>query len=73
MDDGPIIIQAAVPVLPGDDAASLAKRVLAEEHVIYPHAVRLIAEGRVRVVGRHVRIDASVAAPAAVINPPVGD
>ncbi|RME65407.1 MAG: phosphoribosylglycinamide formyltransferase, partial [Alphaproteobacteria bacterium] len=68
-DDGPIIIQAAVPVLPGDDVKSLAARVLAEEHVIYPHAVRLIAEGRVRVIGRHVRIEAPGPAPAPVVNP----
>jgi phosphoribosylglycinamide formyltransferase-1 len=51
VDAGPIIIQAKVPVLPGDDAASLEARVLAEEHRIYPEAVRLIADGRVRVRG----------------------
>lgn len=51
MDDGPIIVQAAVPVLPGDDAHSLADRVLGAEHRIYPLALRLIAEGRVSVDG----------------------
>ena len=46
LDGGPIIIQARVPVLPGDDAARLAARVLEKEHIIYPLAVRWIAEGR---------------------------
>jgi phosphoribosylglycinamide formyltransferase-1 len=47
LDHGPIIIQAAVPVLPGDDEDALAKRVLAEEHRIYPQAVRWLCEDRV--------------------------
>jgi phosphoribosylglycinamide formyltransferase-1 len=46
VDAGPIIIQAEVPILPGDDADKLAARVLTEEHRIYPEAVRMIAEGR---------------------------
>jgi phosphoribosylglycinamide formyltransferase-1 len=49
MDSGPIIAQEAVPVLPGDDEATLAARVLAAEHRIYPLALRLLAEGRVSV------------------------
>ena len=49
VDDGPIIVQRKVPVLPGDDEATLAARVLAAEHEAYPLALRLIAEGRVRV------------------------
>jgi phosphoribosylglycinamide formyltransferase-1 len=49
VDDGPIIVQRKVPVLPGDDAATLAARVLAAEHRAYPLALRLIAEGRTRV------------------------
>jgi phosphoribosylglycinamide formyltransferase-1 len=56
LDHGPIIIQAVVPVLPADDADALAARVLAQEHVIYPRAVRWIAEGRVHVDGGRVRI-----------------
>lgn len=48
VDAGPIIVQAAVPVLPGDDEDTLAARVLAQEHRIYPQALRWIAEGRVR-------------------------
>lgn len=46
MDSGPIVAQAAVPVVPGDTAEALADRILAAEHVLYPHAVRLICEGR---------------------------
>lgn len=46
LDHGPIIIQAAVPVLPGDDAGVLAARVLEQEHVIYPMAIRWFLDGR---------------------------
>ena len=46
LDSGPIILQAEVPVLPGDDEATLAARVLKEEHRLYPAALRLVAEGR---------------------------
>jgi phosphoribosylglycinamide formyltransferase-1 len=45
-DEGPILAQAAVPVLPGDDEASLAARVLAQEHIIYPLALRMVAAGK---------------------------
>jgi len=70
MDDGPIIVQAAVPVLPGDDAERLAARVLQAEHEAYPLALRLIAEGRVRVVEERVEI-AGVAdtPPSGILNP----
>jgi phosphoribosylglycinamide formyltransferase 1 len=47
VDDGPILAQAAVPVLPGDTAEELAQRVLAQEHVLYPLALRLFASGEV--------------------------
>lgn len=47
LDHGPVIVQAAVPVLPGDDEAALGQRVLAVEHQIYPQALRWLAEGRV--------------------------
>jgi phosphoribosylglycinamide formyltransferase-1 len=56
MDAGPVILQRRVPVLPGDTAESLAARVLAQEHIAYPEAVRLIAEGRVRVHNERVEI-----------------
>lgn len=72
MDDGPIIAQAAVPVLDGDDADALAHRVLAQEHAIYPLAVRLIAEGRARVEGERVRIDGDSQNPAAALVSPAG-
>jgi phosphoribosylglycinamide formyltransferase 1 len=49
-------VQAAVPVLPDDDPARLEARVLAAEHRAYPLAVRLIAEGRIRVEGERVRV-----------------
>jgi phosphoribosylglycinamide formyltransferase-1 len=70
MDEGPIIVQSAVPVLAGDDAAKLAERVLAEEHKAYPRALRLIAEGRVRVTDEQVEINGAAGpAPAALGNP----
>ncbi|MBT5497184.1 MAG: phosphoribosylglycinamide formyltransferase [Alphaproteobacteria bacterium] len=70
MDEGPIIVQSAVPVLSEDDADTLAGRVLVQEHAIYPLAVRLIAEGRVRVDGERAVIDGeNVQAPGATINP----
>ena len=70
MDDGPIILQAAVPVLDGDDADALADRVLAAEHRCYPAALRLIAEGRARVEGGRVAIDGPPAS-GALFSPPV--
>ena len=55
-DTGPIVLQATVPVRPEDTEATLSERILAEEHRIYPEAVRLFAEGRLQVEGRRVRI-----------------
>ena len=69
MDDGPIIVQAAVPVLSGDDEAALAARVLAAEHRCYPLAVRLIAAGQVRVEGDRVTIDGAKFTDRAFLNP----
>ena len=54
LDTGPIVAQAAVPVLGGDTPDSLANRVLQAEHRLYPHALRLVASGAVRVEGEHV-------------------
>lgn len=54
MDEGPVILQAKVPVLPGDTADDLAARVLGEEHRIYADALRLVAEDRVRMDGGKV-------------------
>lgn len=56
MDSGPIIVQAAVPVHPDDTAGTLSERVLAAEHRIYPLALRLLADGRLRVMGARCEI-----------------
>jgi phosphoribosylglycinamide formyltransferase-1 len=56
-DEGPIIIQAVVPVFPGDTEDTLAARILQQEHRIYPRAIQLYAEGRLTVVGRKVLVD----------------
>ena len=59
LDHGPAVIQARIPVLPGDTEDSLAERLLAEEHVIYPQAVRLFIEDRLSIEGGEVRIAAA--------------
>ncbi|MBK8211347.1 MAG: phosphoribosylglycinamide formyltransferase [Rhodospirillales bacterium] len=69
MDDGPIIVQAAVPVHEDDDPDQLAARVLVEEHRIYPLALRLIAEDRTRVEAERVFVTGAEAPLAALINP----
>lgn len=56
LDDGPVIAQAVVPVLDGDDEARLSARVLDAEHVMYPAAVRWFLEGRLEVDGARVRL-----------------
>ena len=56
VDEGPIICQASVPVLQGDDADSLAARVLAAEHQIYPRAVKWFLDGRLRIEGNQVQV-----------------
>ena len=69
MDAGPIILQAAVPVHDGDDEDSLAARILTAEHRSYPLAVKLIAEGRIRVVDEVVRVDDGRFLDTPVLNP----
>lgn len=69
MDSGPIIVQAAVPVLPGDDEQRLAARVLAAEHRAYPLALALVASGRARVSGGTVSVDGHTTADSLLINP----
>jgi phosphoribosylglycinamide formyltransferase-1 len=54
MDEGPVIRQAAVPVLEGDTVETLSERILREEHRIFPEAVQLFAQGKLRVEGRRV-------------------
>ena len=56
VDTGPIILQAAVPVAQDDTEETLAARILVEEHRLYPEAVRLLAEGKLEVEGRRVRV-----------------
>ncbi len=69
MDTGPIIVQAAVPVESTDTPDSLAARVLSAEHLIYPMALRWIAEARVRVENERAIIDGAVAPSGPLINP----
>jgi phosphoribosylglycinamide formyltransferase 1 len=57
LDGGPAVLQARVPVLPGDDESTLAGRVLVQEHRIYPLAIRWFAEGRLRLKHRVVWLD----------------
>jgi phosphoribosylglycinamide formyltransferase-1 len=54
LDAGPVVLQAAVPVLDADTPETLSARILAEEHRIYSEAVRIVLEGRYRIVGRRV-------------------
>jgi len=57
LDHGPIIAQASVPVLPDDTAETLAARVLAQEHALYPRAIRWFLEGRLRVQDGEVHLE----------------
>lgn len=68
LDGGPVVLQARVPVLPGDDEAMLAQRVLVQEHRIYPLAIRWFAEGRLRVDGGIVRFDGRPLAAPLLVN-----
>ncbi|MGH9198175.1 MAG: phosphoribosylglycinamide formyltransferase [Acidimicrobiia bacterium] len=71
-DQGPIIIQAVVPVFPDDTEESLSARILKEEHRIYPRAIQLYSEGRLRVVGRAVWVDGLAREEGkALIHPPL--
>jgi len=56
-DEGPIIMQAVVPVFPDDTAESLTTRILEQEHRIYPRAIQLYSEGRLKIEGRKVLVD----------------
>lgn len=69
VDEGPIILQAAVPILDNDTPETLAARILEQEHKIYPKAVQLFAEGRLRVEGRRVFIEQGKPAGEAIISP----
>ena len=69
LDHGPIIVQAAVPVLDGDDEASLSARVLVQEHQIYPLAVRWFAEDRLTLDAGRVRFAASQLDAGRLVSP----
>ena len=71
MDNGPIIMQAAVPIAAQETVTSLADKIHTEEHRMYPAAVRMIAEGHVRVSGRRVILSDAARIPNSTINPSV--
>lgn len=68
LDGGAIVGQAAVPVLSGDTPDILAARVLTKEHVLYPRAVRLVAEGRVRLENGKTVMDEEASEELAILN-----
>lgn len=73
VDVGPVIVQAAVPVLPGDDEQRLAARILLQEHRIFPHAIALFQQGRLEIQGHRVVIKGDSPTPKSspLVNPPV--
>jgi phosphoribosylglycinamide formyltransferase-1 len=71
VDTGPIIIQAVVPILEDDDEESLSARILQQEHLIYPRAIQLFSEDRIKLDGRRVLIDGAETMETALINPPL--
>jgi phosphoribosylglycinamide formyltransferase-1 len=70
MDTGPIVAQAAVPVLPDDTPESLGARVLDAEHRLYPHALRLVASGEVRLEDEHVVRTTQITPQPPLFSPP---
>lgn len=76
MDHGPIIIQAAVPARPGEGGDELGARILKLEHRIFPQAIQWLAAGRLKIKGRHVRLEGSEEPKAEtgeqwLVNPPL--
>lgn len=71
MDTGPIVAQAAVPVISGDTEETLAARVLAAEHTLYPHALRLVASGAVHVVNETIVSNPPEKVVPALFSPPI--
>jgi phosphoribosylglycinamide formyltransferase-1 len=69
LDTGPIIIQAAVPLLQDDTEETLSERILKLEHEIYPEAIRLFSEGRIDVEGRRARIKGYIPFDNYIVNP----
>jgi phosphoribosylglycinamide formyltransferase-1 len=68
LDGGPLIVQARVPVLAGDDADTLAARVLVQEHRILPRAIRWFAEGRLSIEDERVLLDGKPAVRGQISN-----
>ena len=76
VDVGPVIVQAAVPVMPGDDEQLLAARILQQEHRILPHAISLFQQGRLEIRGRQVIIksdSSTTPSSSPLVNPAVID
>ncbi|MFN3232662.1 MAG: phosphoribosylglycinamide formyltransferase [Alphaproteobacteria bacterium] len=73
MDNGPIIFQACVPVLPDDTEQALEARVLEWEHKLYPLVVRLLSQGRLRVSGGQVMIDGPIEPQDGLMSPLIKD
>lgn len=71
MDSGPIVAQAAVPVIEGDTPDSLAARILAAEHELYPHALRLVASGVAQLVDGRVAFKDTVNQTTQLFSPPL--
>ena len=69
VDHGPIVAQAAVPVLPGDSEEALAARVLEQEHIVYPRAIRWFLEDRLKIVDGRVEMSGATRHPVAIISP----
>jgi len=72
LDHGPIVVQAAVPVLDDDTADALAARILKQEHQVYPQAVRWFVEDRLQIEGLHVRVLNHAIAEHAALRVPEG-
>jgi phosphoribosylglycinamide formyltransferase-1 len=73
MDSGPVIIQAAVPVMDDDTEESLSERILTFEHKIFPEAIKLFAEGGLEIIGRRVRITSAHRGGKELVNPLLSD
>lgn len=71
VDTGPILIQAVVPILDDDNEESLSARILVQEHRVYPRAIQFLAQGRVRIEGRRVRIADAAVVDGVMVNPPL--
>lgn len=72
LDGGPIVAQAAVPVLAGDDESRLGNRVLAEEHLLYPRVARWFLEGRLRLIDGRVRLEGETTVGGSLHVPQLG-